>query len=132
MLAVYPALCHAPGGFKRPQKMAVVLRVKVNQNEDTGGSGLVAQTPQEFRGRDQLGLSLERRKNQVHEDGIPEAGKVAAKAEMNWDVCVHTHSCTSVCECLRLHMCVFMYVCTPILEESMEVCWGWTLTGQEA
>lgn len=38
--------------------MAVVLRVKVNQNEDTGGSGLVAQTPQEFRGRDQLGLGL--------------------------------------------------------------------------
>ena len=109
MLAVYPALCHAPGGFKRPQKMAVVLRVKVNQNEDTGGSGLVAQTPQEFRGRDQLGLSLERRKNQVHEDGIPEAGKVAAKAEMNWDVCVCTHTrahqCVSVCVCTCVFLC---------------------------
>ena len=55
MLAVYPALCHAPGGFKRPQKMAVVLRVKVNQNEDTGGSGLVAQIPQEFQGQRSTG-----------------------------------------------------------------------------
>lgn len=93
--------------------MAVVLRVKVNQNEDTVGSRLVAQMPQEFQGRDQLGLGLERRKNWVHEEGVSEAGKVAAKAEMNWGVCVcaHTraHQCVSVCVCTCVFLCTFAH-----------------------
>lgn len=55
MLAAWPALCHASGDFKRPQKVAVVLQVKVNQNEDTVGSGLVAQMPQEFQGQRSTG-----------------------------------------------------------------------------
>lgn len=86
--------------------------------------------PRSSRGRDQLGLGLERRKNWVHEEGVSEAGKAAAKAEMNWGVCVCAHLCTSVSVCVFTCVC-FMYVCTPILEESMEVCGGWTLMGQD-
>lgn len=72
-----------------------------------------------------MGLGLERRKNQVHEEGVSEAGEVAAKAEMNWGVCVcsHTraHQCVSVCVCT----CVCFYVRVhTYLEESMEVCCG--------
>ena len=71
-----------------------------------------------------MGLGLERRKNRVHEEGVSEAGEVVAKAEMNWGVCVRTHSCTAVCVSASAHVCVFMYVCTHIREESMEVCCG--------
>ena len=39
------------GDLKDPQKMAEVLQVKVDQNEDTVGSGLVAQMPQDFQGQ---------------------------------------------------------------------------------
>lgn len=39
------------GDLKDPQKMAEVLQVKVDQNEDTVGSGLVAQMPRDFQGQ---------------------------------------------------------------------------------
>lgn len=39
------------GDLKDPQKMAEVLQVKMDQNEDTVGSGLVAQMPQDFQGQ---------------------------------------------------------------------------------
>ena len=64
--------------------------------------------PRSSRGRDQLGLGLERRKNWVHEEGVSEAGKVAAKAEMNWGVCVCAHTRAHQCVSASAHVCFYV------------------------
>ena len=72
-----------------------------------------------------MGLGLERRKNPVHEEGISEAGEVAAKAEMNWGVCRHTvcaQQCVSVCICTCV--CFYVHVHTHSRRVNGGVLWG--------